>query len=583
MAAPGQPPPTALRLPPHNLDSELAVLSACLLAPEKIDEVASLVQPGDFYHAPHRRIFGAVVEMRAEGVPIDTITVARRLQDSDTLREIGGPAYLVKVIDGTPAVHHVAEHAKGVSDLARRRRVIAEMQRLAAEGYGAVGPAWDVEAARAIATAAELGTRSRGVIQEAWKPLPANLLDYDPEPRRWLLRHPTFDGLPCAPGRGDGFIPLEKAGILVASGGAGKTYAMIQLAVSIVLGRPWFGHFHVTPEASKGRVCLALGEESMKDFHERLKKIADGMKLNADERRRVLTRIVALPLFSRPVELLGRAADGVTMTETEVYYGLRACLRDKAVLHHRECLAPLARGATPPPECHADCVHGWSLIVIDPLARWAGDVEGDNSAATRFVQIAESLTLVPGMPTVLVVHHSSKTARRVGGVDSRGVTAITDGFRWQGTLRTKSKTEMLFGQEKSNYSAGMEDLVLRRSHGGVLRVPTPEEDAEQASRTEDRVGARAAAKTAAEESRIDQAARELVSGLRRSRVAIRTRPEILALAKGPQSVKSAALTRLLASGSILKADDGYTVAETLSPSPELTRSADQEGAQLALV
>lgn len=587
MAQPQQSPPSPLRLPPHDVDAEKSVLSACMTTPEKIESVASVVRPPDFYHAPHQRIFGALLEMRADNVEIDIVLLAARLRDREQLAGVGGPAYLGQLMYETPADSHYIDHAKVVAELARRRRVIAEMQRLAAEGYGKVEGNWEISAARAIADAAEIDTRSSGVIAEAWKRMPADLLDFDPEPRRWLLRHPTYDGAPCPPGRGDGFIPMEKAGILVASGGAGKTYAMIQLAVCLVLGLPWFGHFQVTPEASKGQVCLALAEESMKDFHERLKKIADAMKLTKEQRAIVLRRIMPLPLFSKPVELLASSPDGVSLVETEVFYGLRAHLRNYSVLHDPECRTLGHRGHNPPP-CHPNCAHGWSLVVIDPLARWAGDVEGDNRAATRFVQIVESLTLVPGHPTVLVVHHSSKTARRTGTVDSRGVTAITDGFRWQGTLKSgRGKNEMVFGELKNNYAGGMGDITLKRSHGGYLRVPTPEEDAEQASRAEDKDNARAAAKTAAEEGRIEAAARELVSGLRRSRVAIKTRPEMLALAKGSQQTKSAALTRLLASGRVIKDDDGYRVVEQpegrLETSAKTPPNQDQEAAQLALI
>src|SRR5690606_37428128 len=65
----------------------------------------------------------------------------------------------------------------------------------------------------------------------------------------------------------------------------------------------------------------------------------------------------------------------------------------------------------------------WSLIIIDPLSRWAGGgVEADNEAATRFCQVVETLTTVPGNPSVLVAHHSSKMSAKDGSADARGVS-----------------------------------------------------------------------------------------------------------------------------------------------------------------
>jgi hypothetical protein len=166
--------------------------------------------------------------------------------------------------------------------------------------------------------------------------------------------------------------------------------------------------------------------------------------------------MIVLPLAGRPVSLLTPGADGRSVTESA------------------ELLALRARLAADGP---------WSLVALDPLARWAGpDTEADNAAATRLVQAVESLTEVPGNPTVLLAHHSSKAARDEGRANSRGVTALTDGLRWEGTLNAKNGA-VFFQQAKSNYSRPMEEpLRLVRGPRGVLRVPTAAEDREAEAR-----------------------------------------------------------------------------------------------------
>lgn len=583
MARPRQPErpklrPIQGRPVPSDLLAERAVLATCLMHPVRFDQVAAMLRSSDFFDERNALVFAAIHELRSEGSAVDTVTVAGRLRDQGKLSAAGGPAYTGTLVDETPSVVNVIEHAELVRRKARQREMIAAFHQRLAEGYDSVSPTWEIEVARSIANIAEVETRSRGAIFEAWKPLPAELLTQDPEPRRWLLRHPTAQWEPCAPGRGDGFIPLEKAGALVSAGGVGKTYAMIQLALSIALSMPWFGHFHVTPEAARGRVCLGLAEETLRDFHERFKPAADAMKLTSEQRERARQRIVALPLFSEPVALLRRGADGNSLVETEEYFALRSRLRDTAVAHGPGCAAYQSPGRRVAfNDCPPTCVHGWSLVVLDPLARWAGDVESDNAAATRFVQLAESLTKVPGGPTVLVVHHSSKDARKTNTVDSRGVTAITDGFRWLGTLRSSSDG-ILLGQEKSNYSIAMpKELAIKRYRGGFLRVPSEEEEAERQHRAGERKEARDTAHVEASERRIEGAMRDLVFAIRRSKAPFTRRSDLLAQVKWQQRVKSDALSRLMAAGHVQKDEAGYTLVEVQATAP-----ASNE-VQLALV
>lgn len=128
--------------PPHDLTAEACVLSALLLDPGAIDRVTDLVRTEDFYADSNRWIFEAATSLHADQRPIDVATVASWLRDRERFQAVGGSAYLVQLADETPAIGHVEAHAKIVAEKARVRRLIAECQRIAAEGYGDVG---DVE------------------------------------------------------------------------------------------------------------------------------------------------------------------------------------------------------------------------------------------------------------------------------------------------------------------------------------------------------------------------------------------------------------------------------------------------------
>jgi replicative DNA helicase len=143
-----EPPIVAGRVPPHDLDVEGAVLSAVLIA-DALVRVRDIVSSEDFYAEANGRIFeAACAAADANDSKVDVVLVGAWLRDREMLAAVGGAAYLAQLADATPDPHHVEAHAKVLARHARRRRMIAEAQMIAAEGYGDVGDdeAWTAEA-----------------------------------------------------------------------------------------------------------------------------------------------------------------------------------------------------------------------------------------------------------------------------------------------------------------------------------------------------------------------------------------------------------------------------------------------------
>ncbi|WP_437525199.1 replicative DNA helicase [Sorangium sp. So ce726] len=134
-----EPPIVAGRVPPHDLDAEAAVLSAILLHRDALDRVLEILKADHFYSEANSRVYEAAQELAAAGTPIDIVSVASWLRDRERLAQVGGAAYLAQLADATPAVAHVAAHARVVYEKWRVRQLIATCQRVAAEGYGDVG------------------------------------------------------------------------------------------------------------------------------------------------------------------------------------------------------------------------------------------------------------------------------------------------------------------------------------------------------------------------------------------------------------------------------------------------------------
>ena len=162
------PPPVAGRPPPHDLDAEAAVLSACMLSRAALDIVLVLLKPEHFYSEANARIWQAIQQLVHAQAPVDIVSVSSWLRDREWLQKMGGAAYLAQLADATPTVGHVAEHAKTVHTKWRLRQLIATCQRTAAEGYNDVGDAdtFIKGAAEAVDDIAQ-GGEKRGQLESA--------------------------------------------------------------------------------------------------------------------------------------------------------------------------------------------------------------------------------------------------------------------------------------------------------------------------------------------------------------------------------------------------------------------------------
>jgi replicative DNA helicase len=119
------------------------------------DTALALVKPGDFYSDDNARIWEAVTELAKSSKPVHTQSITgwlreRGITSADLFQ------YVHEVVVLTPAVAEVEYYALRVASLAKRRRLIAEMQRLIAEGFSApadVDTDWCDQAVAAIEAA----------------------------------------------------------------------------------------------------------------------------------------------------------------------------------------------------------------------------------------------------------------------------------------------------------------------------------------------------------------------------------------------------------------------------------------------
>ena len=117
---------TPLRVPPHSVEAEQAVLGGVLLDNDAWDRIADLLVGENFYRRDHRAVFNAVAGLCDEGRPCDAVTVAERLDRDGQLESAGGLAYLAELAENTPSAANVTAYA----EIVRERAVLRDLIRV---------------------------------------------------------------------------------------------------------------------------------------------------------------------------------------------------------------------------------------------------------------------------------------------------------------------------------------------------------------------------------------------------------------------------------------------------------------------
>ena len=128
-----------LKVPPHSLEAEQAVLASVLLNNDLMNEVVEVLRPDDFYQGAHRTLYSTMVELYERGRAIDQLTLSEFLDARNVANEVGGLSYLSELINNIPTTSNVADYARLVKEKAILRRMIAVAQQVTNSAFQGVG------------------------------------------------------------------------------------------------------------------------------------------------------------------------------------------------------------------------------------------------------------------------------------------------------------------------------------------------------------------------------------------------------------------------------------------------------------
>ncbi len=220
-----------LRVPPHNIEAEQAVLGGLLLDNLAWEKVGDQVSESDFYRDDHRKIYRAILALLDRSRPADLLTVSEELTLRGELESVGGLAYLGALAHNTPSAANIRRYAEIVRERALMRGLVqvgTEITESAFAPSGRDARALLDEAESKIFNIAERGARASQGFRPLREPL-AEVVERVDELYR-SGNHDPVTGVPT------GFVDLDE-----------KTSGLQQGDLIIVAGRP-----------SMGKTALAL-------------------------------------------------------------------------------------------------------------------------------------------------------------------------------------------------------------------------------------------------------------------------------------------------------------------------------------
>ena len=160
---------SSLRVPPHSVEAEQAVIGGLLLDNRAWENIADKLVEEDFYRYDHRLLFAAIRELESRNEPFDAVTLSQCLDKNGHLEQAGGLLYLGRLAKDTPSASNIVAYANIVREKSVLRQLIAVGTDISSSGYvpeGRDSKELLDHAEKSVFQIAEQGARGAGGFQD---------------------------------------------------------------------------------------------------------------------------------------------------------------------------------------------------------------------------------------------------------------------------------------------------------------------------------------------------------------------------------------------------------------------------------
>jgi hypothetical protein len=251
-------------------------------------------------------------------------------------------------------------------------------------------------------------------------------------------------------------------GLLAGAGGVGKSFLLLQMACMIASGASTVDNIFVPGRV--GKVVCLFGEDDEETIHHRIEAVVTAW---------------GRPAWSGIDLNPGLAVNDFVERINQNLFVMTGAGNDWRLLKKV--------GPNPEPTPAVESlleflgkIEGLELVIVDPLSRFFGAEENDNTAGTLFCEQLERIAMRTGA-AVLCSHHVNKDSSKkdsdpLRAEALRGASAFANGARWVCVLATKPLRKgeadqgLLVGRVvKKNFGKPEKAFYLCRGEGGILR------------------------------------------------------------------------------------------------------------------
>jgi len=127
------------KVPPQNLEAEMAVLGSMLLDEEAISVACESLGKESFYKDSHRKIFSAILDLYNANKAVDLITLTDALKREGSLDEVGGASFLTSLANSVPTSANINHYVSIVKEKSILRALINNATRIVTLCYESEG------------------------------------------------------------------------------------------------------------------------------------------------------------------------------------------------------------------------------------------------------------------------------------------------------------------------------------------------------------------------------------------------------------------------------------------------------------
>jgi replicative DNA helicase len=109
---------------PQNVEAEAALLGALMIDNRLVEDVQLKLRPDHFFEPLHGRIYESILRMTDANRIANPVTLRPLFESDESIKEVGGPAYLAQLTGSGAAVIGARDFAQQIYDLALLRALI---------------------------------------------------------------------------------------------------------------------------------------------------------------------------------------------------------------------------------------------------------------------------------------------------------------------------------------------------------------------------------------------------------------------------------------------------------------------------